>query len=77
MREMINNEDLIQIAGGRVNLSRSKNKIGFTTLGEGYVLKCSFADARDLLTGLFAQYDTTEEKFDRIVKDEFKSRGWI
>lgn len=77
MREMINNEDLFQIAGGRVNLSREKNKIGFTTLAEGYELKCSFEDARDLLTSLFSQYDTSEAAFDQIVKDEFMSRGWI
>lgn len=77
MRQAINNEELDFVVGGCVNLSKSKMKIGFTTLGEGYSLNCSYEDARDLLTSLFSQYDTNEAEFDRIVKDEFMSRGWI
>jgi len=77
MRENLDFDALEQVVGGCVNLSKSKMKIGFTTLQEGYDLKCTFEEARDLLYKLFAENDTTEAKFDQIVKDTFLAKGWI
>ncbi len=78
MREEINELDLEKVAGGSVNLSEKKNKIGFDTIGEVYTLKCPFKDARTLVSGLFAtNQDKTEKEFDILVRDEFKAKGWI
>ena len=76
-KELIDNE-LEEVVGGTVNLSEKKNKIGFSTLGEGYTLKCSFKEARNLVATMFAaNTDATEREFDTLVRDAFASRGWI
>lgn len=77
MREQINDLDLGEVVGGTVNLSEKANKIGFTTLHEGYVLKCSYKDAKKLVSQLFAANELSESAFDQLVKKEFQSRGWI
>ena len=49
MRQELNDQDMNEVVGGTVNLSEAANKIGFTTLHEGYTLKCSFDEAKKLL----------------------------
>jgi len=78
MRAQIDEMDLDLVTGGTVKLSESKNKIGFTTLGEAYPIKCTFAQARDLVVKLFAlNPDLKEREFDQLVKDAFTDNGWI
>lgn len=78
MRQEISELDMEKVAGGSVNLSQKKNKIGFDTIGEAYTLKCAFSDARSLVASLFAtNQDKTEQEFDTLVRNEFRSRGWI
>lgn len=77
MREQITDLDLEEVVGGTVNLSEKANKIGFTTLHEGYVLKCTYKEAKKLVSSLFANNDLSESEFDKLVKKEFQSRGWI
>jgi len=77
MREEIKDFELDEVVGGVVNLSQAANKIGFTTLHEGYVLKCSYQDAKKLVSKLFAENELSESAFDKLVKDEFLKRGWI
>lgn len=77
MKQELSDIELNEVVGGTVNLSEKANKIGFTTLGEGYVLKCTFKQAKGLLSSLYASNDLSEGEFDRLVKREFKSRGWI
>ncbi len=77
MREQINENALEEVVGGTVNLSEAANKIGFTTLHEGYTLKCSYKEAKKLVSQLFAANDLSEAAFDKLVKKEFQARGWI
>jgi len=78
MRQEINDLDLDKVNGGSVNLSEKKNKIGFDTIGEGYTLKCTYTEARKLVSSLFAtNQDKTEKEFDILVRDTFKAKGWI
>jgi hypothetical protein len=78
MKQMINENDLNQVVGGTVCLSEAKNRISFTTLGEGYAIKCGFKEARSLLSQLFAaNADMTEAEFDQYVKSTFQAKGWI
>ncbi|MBR0463697.1 MAG: hypothetical protein IJJ23_04855 [Clostridia bacterium] len=78
MRQEINDFDIEKVAGGSVNISEKKNKIGFDTLGEGYTLKCSYSQARSFVSQAFAAHqDMTEKEFDTFIRDEFLSRGWI
>lgn len=78
MRQEINDLDLDKVSGGSVNLSEKKNKIGFDTLGEGYTLKCTYKEARSLVSSLFAaNQDMTEKDFDILVRNQFKAKGWI
>jgi len=78
MRQEINDIELDAVNGGSVNLSEKKNKIGFDTLGEGYTLKCTYKQARSLVTSLFAANpDMAEKDFDILVRNQFKAKGWI
>lgn len=77
MREQINDVNLEEVVGGTVNLSQAANKIGFTTLHEGYVLKCTYQEAKKLVSRLFADNELSESAFDQLVKKEFQARGWI
>lgn len=77
MREQINDVNLEEVVGGTVNLSQAANKIGFTTLHEGYVLKCTYQEAKKLVSRLFAENELSESAFDQLVKKEFQARGWI
>ena len=77
MREIIPDNEISEVVGGVVNLSEAANKIGFTTLHEGYVLKCSYKEAKTLVSLLYAQNELSESGFDNLVKKEFMSRGWI
>lgn len=78
MREAINDLELDNVNGGSVNLSEKKNKIGFDTIGEAYTLKCTYTEARKLVSALFAaNQDMTEKQFDTYVRDQFRARGWI
>lgn len=77
MREEINDTNLEEIVGGVVNLSEAANKIGFTTLHEGYTLKCTYKEAKTLVSQLYAANELSESAFDQLVKKEFQARGWI
>ena len=77
MKQELHDIELDEVVGGSVNLSEAANKIGFTTLHEGYLLKCTYKQAKGLLSSLYASNDLSEGEFDRLVKREFQSRGWI
>ena len=77
MRQELNDQDMNEVVGGTVNLSEAANKIGFTTLHEGYTLKCIFDEAKKLVSKLYAENDLSESAFDKLVKQEFSDRHWI
>jgi len=78
MRNEINSNDLERVTGGTVYLNEMRNMCGFDTLGEKYELKCKFSDARNTLFSLMAKYpDMGERQFDTLVRDTYRSNGWI
>lgn len=78
MSNQLSDQDLEKVVGGSVNLSEKKNKIGFDTIGEVYTLKCTYTQARTLVTKLFAEnQDKTEQEFDILVRDAFKDLKYI
>jgi len=78
MREEINDKDLEVVAGGAVLLSEKRNRINFSTLGEGYTLKIPYSQANDEVVKLYVQSSgMNENEFDLYVKKFFQNKGWI
>ena len=78
MKQEINENEIDQVVGGAVCLSEKRKRISFSTLGEGYDLKCSYRDANVYVATLFAQHpEMGEQEFDEFVKNAFMSKGWI
>lgn len=79
MRELLDMDQLEQVSGGVVYLSKDWMKIGFSTLGETYSLKnCSFGSAYALADEVYEQYKSQgNEAVDRATKAAFQAKGWI
>ncbi len=78
MKQEINENEIDQVVGGAVCISEAKNRISFSTLGEGYPLKCTYKEANSLVISLFGQHsDMSEKEFDQFVKQTFQNKGWI
>lgn len=78
MREMINENQLEEITGGAVTLSKQMNMCGFTTLGKIFKIKAEFNLLRDRLNVLYDEYGhMSDQDFDTLVMNDFKEKGWI
>jgi len=79
MREQINFEDLEQVNGGVVYLSKDWMKVGFSTLKETYSLQnCTFGQAYALADAIYEQYKTQGNiAVDQATKAAFQKNGWI
>ena len=78
MREMINENQLDDITGGAVTLSKELNMCGFTTLSKIFKIKAEFNLLRDRLNVLYDEYGYLSDKeFDTLVMNDFKEKGWI
>lgn len=79
MKEQLSDEMLEAVHGGTVILSRDYNTVGFTTLGQNFALKnCSYYDAFGLVDTLYVNNKgLSDAEFDKLVRKEFKMRGWI
>lgn len=78
MKQEIRDNELEDVVGGAVCVSESMKRISFTTLGEGYPLKCSYKEASEAVATLFAQNSSmSEAEFDQFVKKTFQNKGWI
>lgn len=77
-KEIINSEDLEDVTGGEVVMSKSLNRVGFNTTGEVFKIKGDFKTMRNRLLSLYDANPTMgEAEFDQLVKHEFQSKGWI
>ena len=79
MREQINMEELEQVNGGVVYLSKDWMKVGFSTLKETYSLQnCTFGQAFALADSVYEQYkDQGNSVVDQKTKEAFQAKGWI
>lgn len=78
-RKEINPEELENVTGGTVYLSKDFMKIGFSTLKQNYKLKgCTFGQALALTDAIYEQHkDEGNQAIDEAVKAAFEEKGWI
>ena len=79
MKQQLNDIELDQVTGGTVCLSMKRNRVSFSTLKEGYDLKCTYKEASNLINQEFdaAPESMSERDFDTHVKQLMQSKGWI
>lgn len=79
MREQLDMENLEQVNGGVVYLSKDWMKVGFSTLRETYSLQnCSFGQAFALADAVYEQYKSEGNAVvDQKTKEAFQANGWI
>ena len=79
MRTELNMDNLEQVNGGVVYLSKDWMKVGFSTLQETYDLKnCTFGQAFALADSVYEQYkDQGNSVVDQKTKEAFANKGWI
>lgn len=79
MKMQINDNELENVVGGTVIVSRDYMNVGFSTLGEMYSLKnCTYKQARDYVDDLLADNPKlTNEEFDKLAKQKLQAKGWI
>ncbi len=79
MREELSFDQLEQVNGGVVFLSKDWMKIGFSTLGQTCSLKnCTYGQALALVDQIYEQYkDQGNAAVDRATRDAFQAKGWI
>ena len=79
MRKELNNEQIGNVVGGTVIISKDYMKVGFDTLGQMYDLKnCTYKEARNYRDDLIEQNpQMSNVEFDKFCKAKFAERGWI
>ena len=79
MREQINDQEMENVVGGTVIISKDYNNIGFSTTREKFDLKnCTFKQARNSVDDLLEEHpEMSNAEFDNFVKNAFKAKGWI
>ena len=81
MRQELFDDDLEQVSGGTVFLSKAKMMVGFEATGEKFKLKnCTYKDAWLLIDAMHDQYTNagkTGSEYEIAVRDAMKAKGWI
>lgn len=79
MREELSFDQLEQVNGGVVYLSKDWMKIGFSTMGLTYSLKnCTYGQAFALVDQVYEQFkDQGNAVVDRETRAAFQAKGWI
>lgn len=79
MRQELNMEDLEQVNGGVVYLSKDWMKIGFSTLRETFSLQnCTYTEAYLLADAMYEAHKAEgNAAVDAATKAAFQERGWI
>ncbi len=77
-KELIDNQ-LEEVVGGTVIISKDAMKVGFSTMGQMFSLKnCTYRQARNLVDDLLdANPNMTNSQFDQYCKKELQAKGWI
>lgn len=79
MKKEIGLNDLDQVTGGVVYLSKDWMKIGFSTMGETHSLQgCTYMQALSLVDSIYEQYKSEGNAVvDQKTKEAFENHGWI
>jgi hypothetical protein len=79
MREQLNEQEMENVVGGTVIISKDKMVVGFSTTKEKYNLKnCTYRQVRDLVDDLLEANPTLgNAAFDKLAKDTLSAKGWI
>ena len=79
MRTEIKDNQLDNVVGGTVIISKDYNVIGFTTLGEKFnLVGVDARTARNFVEELLdANRDMTNAAFDAFCKEQLQAKGWI
>lgn len=79
MKEQINDQELEQVIGGTVIISRDNMNIGFNTSRHKYALKnCTYREARNFVEDLKDQNpNMNNAEFDAYVEQQLSDLDWI
>ena len=79
MREQINDQEMENVVGGTVIISKDYMNVGFSTTREKFDLKnCTFKQARNLVDDLLEENpNLSNAEFDQLAKKTLQSKGWI
>jgi len=78
MKRELEELELEEVTGGTVVLSAPMGKVRFTAIGKTYLIKGDIKQMRNLLLSLYDDNENmNDSEFDTLVRNEFKSRGWI
>lgn len=79
MKQEINDQDLENIVGGTVIISRDYMVISYTTIGKKKQLRnVDYRTARDFVDDLYeANPNLTGQEFDQLCYDRMHAKGWV
>ena len=79
MRVQMNEQDMEQVVGGTVIISKDYMNVGFSTTREKFDLKnCTYKQVRDFVDDLLeANPGLGNAEFDALAKKELQAKGWI
>lgn len=76
MRQEMNDQEAIQVNGGRYHLNKSNKKLYFDNISGVFTVKGSVYTAQELMDGLVGHYKT-EAEYDAACVDILKANGLI
>ena len=81
MREQLANDQLEQVNGGTVYVSKMKMMVGFEVTGEKFKLQnCTYLDALGLIDAMHTEYTNAGKsgtEYEIAVRDAMIAKGWI
>lgn len=77
MKQMLNDQDLEMVSGGRYYLNKNNNKLVFENVNEIYhLVHCTPSQATDLMDALIGRYDN-QAQYDSACAAALKAKGWV
>lgn len=81
MRQQLFDDDLEQVSGGTVYLSKMKMKVGFEATQQKFDLQnCTYQEAWGLIDAMHDEYTNagkTGTEYEIAVRDAMRAKGWI
>lgn len=78
MKRELNDVEVNEVSGGAVVISAPMGIVGFNQIGEIYEIKGNVKQMRNLLLQMYDENEgMNAREFDILVRDAFKSKGWI
>ena len=78
MKQILDDPQLEQVAGGTVVFSNVYNAVAFVTTQEKYNLTCDWKEARNYVEELLEQHpEMSDAAFDQFAKQQLVNKGWL